>query len=198
MPCQTRSSFPHVGIRPGKSWPWPLGDGSPLCPRSGWGYSRYQRTDSDHGNRTRQSLSCHRITGVCSQTHTPRRRRIDKPEDILPLVVHWADRPQEHFLVLSLNGAYEVLCIRVVSQGILDRTIVHPREVFVDPIRDRAAAIVCAHNHPSGSLEPSKEDKALTHRLQSAGSLLGIPLLDHVIFTGAGYYSFLEEKGLEE
>lgn len=124
----------------------------------------------------------------------PARRKISQPSDILPLVIHWADRPQEHFLVLSLNGAHEVLRIRVVSQGILDRTIVHPREVYVDPLTDRAAAIICAHNHPSGSREPSPEDCELTRRLTRSGELLGIPLLDHIIFTESGYYSFLEEN----
>jgi len=122
----------------------------------------------------------------------PARRRIDQPSDVIPLLTHWADRPQEHFLVLSLNGAHEVIRIRVISQGILNRTVVHPREVFVDPLRDRAAAIVCAHNHPSGNRDPSSEDKKLTKRLQQSGDLLGIPLLDHIIFTEGGYFSFLE------
>jgi DNA repair protein RadC len=126
----------------------------------------------------------------------PARRRISEPIDVLPLVTHWSDRPQEHFLVLSLNGAHEVLRLRVVSRGILDRTIVHPREVFVDPLSDRAAAIVCAHNHPSGNIEPSPEDRELTRRLKESGELLGIPLLDHVIFAENGYYSFLENGSL--
>jgi DNA repair protein RadC len=126
----------------------------------------------------------------------PSRRRISEPADVLPLVSHWADRPQEHFLVLSLNGAHEVIRLRVISQGILDRTIVHPREVFVAPLTDRAAAIVCAHNHPSGNTDPSPEDRSLTLRLRESGELLGIPLLDHVIFTHSAYYSFLEKGQL--
>lgn len=126
----------------------------------------------------------------------PAARRIGEPRDILPLVSHWSDRPQEHFLVLSLNGAHEVIRLRVVSRGTLDRTLVHPREVFVQPLGDRAAAVVCAHNHPSGQLDPSPEDRELTRRLADAGNLLGIPLLDHVIFTQDDYYSFLENGGL--
>ncbi|MCK5736037.1 MAG: JAB domain-containing protein, partial [Spirochaetaceae bacterium] len=82
---------------------------------------------------------------------------------------------------------------RVISRGILDRTLVHPREVFVDPLSDRAAAIVCGHNHPSGICDPSPEDRELTRRLKESGELLGIPLLDHVIFTHSSYYSFLEK-----
>ena len=126
----------------------------------------------------------------------PSNRRISQPVDVLPLVSHWADRPQEHFLVISLNGAHEVLRLRVVSRGTLDRTIVHPREVFVDPLADRAAAIICAHNHPSGNSDPSVEDRDLTRRLSEAGNLLGIPLLDHVVFTLDGYYSFLENDDM--
>jgi len=70
--------------------------------------------------------------------------------------------------------------------------VVHPREVFADPLADRAAAVVCCHNHPSGVLDPSPEDREVTLRLKQAGELLGIPLLDHVIFGREGYYSFLE------
>ena len=122
----------------------------------------------------------------------PTRRRIGKPADILPIVVHFADRKQEHFLSVSLNGAHEVIGLRVVSVGLVNRTLVHPREVFADPLADRAAAVVAAHNHPSGNVEPSSEDREITDRLYRAGEVLGIPLLDHVIFGRRGYYSFLE------
>ena len=126
----------------------------------------------------------------------PTARRINEPGDVFPMVAHWADRPQEHFLTISLNGAHEVLRLRVVSQGILNRTIVHPREVFADPLADRAAAIVCAHNHPSGNVAPSREDRELTKRLEKAGEILGIPLLDHIVFSNTTYYSFLEDGEL--
>jgi DNA repair protein RadC len=76
------------------------------------------------------------------------------------------------------------------------QTLVHPREVFADPLADRAAAVVAAHNHPSGNVEPSSEDREITDRLYRAGEVLGIPLLDHVIFGSRGYYSFLEEGEL--
>ncbi|MCD6353658.1 MAG: JAB domain-containing protein [Proteobacteria bacterium] len=69
---------------------------------------------------------------------------------------------------------------------------VHPREVFADPITDRASAIIIAHNHPSGGLNPSKEDIEVTKQLKSAGKTLGIKLLDHIIFNHKSYYSFLE------
>ncbi len=77
----------------------------------------------------------------------------------------------------------------------MNKTQVHPREVFADPITDRASAVIVAHNHPSGSLEPSKEDLDITAQLKSAAEILGIRLLDHIVFNQKGYYSFLE-KGL--
>jgi DNA repair protein RadC len=71
-------------------------------------------------------------------------------------------------------------------------TLVHPREVYADALTDRAAALVVAHNHPSGRTEPSPEDREVTSRLHAAGETLGVRLLDHVIFSLEGYYSFLE------
>lgn len=126
----------------------------------------------------------------------PDSARIAVPADILPIVRHYADRKQEHFLCVSLNGAHEVQSVRVVSIGLVNRTIVHPREVFADPLTDRAAAVVVAHNHPSGRVEPSMEDRDVTRRLQQAGDTLGLRLLDHVIFSTKGYYSFLEHGEL--
>jgi DNA repair protein RadC len=125
----------------------------------------------------------------------PEGLRISFPPDALPLIRHFADRRQEHFICVSLNGANEVIATRVVSVGLVDKTQVYPREVFADPITDRASAVIVAHNHPSGSLEPSREDHDTTARLKSAGEILGIRLLDHIIFNQKGYYSFLE-KGL--
>ena len=123
----------------------------------------------------------------------PEGMRVSFPPDILPLIQHYADRKQEHFLCVSLNGAQEVITTRVVSVGLADRAHVHPREVFADPITDRASAVIVAHNHPSGTLEPSKEDCKITMQLKAAGEMLGIRLLDHIIFNQKGYYSFLEQ-----
>ena len=122
----------------------------------------------------------------------PRNHRIRFPADVYPVVSHYADRKQEHFLAVSLNGAHEVLACRVVSVGLVNRTLVHPREVYADALTDRAAALVVAHNHPSGKVDPSPEDREVTRRLAAAGETLGVKLLDHVIFSLEGYYSFLE------
>jgi DNA repair protein RadC len=93
--------------------------------------------------------------------------KISFPPDVLPLIQHYADRKQEPFICISLNGAKEVIAVRTVSVGLVDKTHIHPREVFADPITDRASAIIGAHNHPAGSLTPSKEDIAVTQNSRS-------------------------------
>jgi DNA repair protein RadC len=122
----------------------------------------------------------------------PEGLKITFPTDVLPLISHFADRKQEHFICISVNGANEVITTRVVSVGLVNKTQAHPREVFADPISDRASGIIVAHNHPVSSLTPSKEDIEVTRRLKASGETLGIRLLDHIIFNQKGYYSFLE------
>lgn len=122
--------------------------------------------------------------------------KIAFPTDVLPLIRHMADRKQEHFLCISLNGANEVIATRTISVGLVNKTQVHPREVFADPITDRAAAVIIAHNHPAGSVTPSKDDVEITRKLKVAGETLGIRVLDHIVFSHKGYYSFLENNEL--
>jgi DNA repair protein RadC len=124
----------------------------------------------------------------------PAHLRVTTPADLIPRLLHWTDRPQEVFLAILLNGAQEVLEIRPVTVGLLNRTLIHPREVFAPAIELRAASTILAHTHPSGSLEPSREDREATRRLAQAGKLLGVEVLDHLIITQAGYYSFKEHR----
>lgn len=126
----------------------------------------------------------------------PEGAKIETPADLLPHVQHYATRKQEHFLCASINGANEILNIRVVSIGLIDRTPVHPREVFADALADRASGVIVAHNHPTGSLEPSAADIEITAQLKAAGVVIGISLLDHIIFNRSGYFSFLESGRL--
>jgi DNA repair protein RadC len=121
--------------------------------------------------------------------------KVTKPEDILNHVSWLRTKNQEHFVVLTLNGAGEILGNRVITIGLLNHSLVHPREVFADAITDRAASIICVHNHPSGSLEPSSQDIAITTQLKDAGALLGIQLIDHVIVTKDRHVS-MRERGL--
>ncbi len=121
--------------------------------------------------------------------------KITLAQDILTLVADIAGKPQEHFVCISLNGANEVIQKRVVTIGLLDKSPVHPREVFADVIADRAAAVIFAHNHPSGELQPSEADLRVHEQLTEAGKILGLRVLDHVIVTRKGYFSF-QEAGL--
>ena len=121
--------------------------------------------------------------------------RITGAQDVLPLLADIAARQQEHFVCISLNGAHEVIEKRIVTVGLLDKSQVHPREVFADVIADRAAAVIVAHNHPSGELKPSDSDIKIHEQLTEAGRILGIRILDHVIVSRKGYYSF-QEAGL--
>lgn len=125
----------------------------------------------------------------------PEGLKIKFPTDVLPLIQHYGDRKQEHFISISVNGANEVMNVRVITIGLVNKSQVHPREVFADLIAERASAVIIAHNHPSGDLNPSKEDIAVTKRLKESSTLLGINLLDHIIFNSKGYYSFVE-KGI--
>lgn len=120
-------------------------------------------------------------------------KRINQPADFIPLVQGYAMQSREHFLCATLTGAHEIISIRVVSIGTVNRTLIHPREVFADAVQDRAAAVILCHNHPSGSLRPSSEDIAATQKLVAASDCLGIRVLDHLIITMDGYYSFKEE-----
>lgn len=99
---------------------------------------------------------------------------------------------KENFIALYLDGAHAVIAYSVVSIGLQNATQVHPREVFQAAILCGAVALVVAHNHPSGSLQPSDADKKVTKNLKEAGELLGIKLLDHVIVTDDSNYSFME------
>lgn len=120
------------------------------------------------------------------------RRQIISPGDVYREVWHYASREQENMIVVMLNGAHEVIDTVVATTGILNRTLVHPREIFATAIEKRAAAVAIAHNHPSGAIEPSEDDKNVTARIAKCGELLSIKVLDHIIFSDNKYFSFLE------
>jgi DNA repair protein RadC len=107
----------------------------------------------------------------------------------------FAGKKQEEFWVIALNTKNRPTDRRMISQGTLSSSLVHPREVFRFAIRDSAASIIVLHNHPSGDPEPSTEDRKVTSILADAGKTLGIPLLDHVIIGNSSYFSF-RDSGL--
>jgi DNA repair protein RadC len=111
------------------------------------------------------------------------------------LHTYLADVDREHFIVLMLNQKNKIIGINTMSIGSLTASVVHPREVFKPAILSNAAALILAHNHPSGQPQPSTEDRALAQRLVEAGRLLGISVLDHVIIGDgtSSYFSFADE-----
>lgn len=113
-------------------------------------------------------------------------------ESILPHLKFIRNKKQEYFVCLSLDSGYRLIRRRIVTIGLLDRVMAHPREVFAGPLQDRAAYVIVAHNHPSGDPKPSDHDIALTQQLVAAGQILGIKLLDHIIVTRNTHYSFGE------
>ena len=103
---------------------------------------------------------------------------------------------KEQFVVILLNSKNKVIGTEVVSEGSLSSSIVHPREVYAPAMLHHAAAIMVAHNHPSGDPKPSFEDEEVTRMLSRSGKVLGIPMIDHVIIGDGNYYSFLENEAL--
>jgi DNA repair protein RadC len=121
--------------------------------------------------------------------------QIKEAKDVLPLISDITQKQQEYFICISLNGANEIIEKRIVTVGLLDKSQVHPREVFADVITDRTAAVIFAHNHPSGELKPSNNDLKIHEQLTEAAKILGLRVLDHLIVAKKGYYSF-QEAGL--
>ena len=122
-------------------------------------------------------------------------KKITCAEDIYDELQEYKNKKQEYFIVITIDGASHIIEKRVVFIGTLNRSLIHPREIFADALTDRAAAIIIAHNHPSGQLEASLEDIAVTKRVKESAKLLGIDLIDHIIFTNIEYLS-LRDEGL--
>lgn len=101
------------------------------------------------------------------------------------------DLQQEHFILMTLNGGNRLINTHLISKGTLTASLVHPREVFSKAIEDNAASIIVAHNHPSGSLEPSQADNTVTVRLQEAADIIGVKLVDHLIITKGSFRSII-------
>lgn len=114
------------------------------------------------------------------------------PAKIYEAIKHYGLHKQEYFIVVMLDGAHNIIKHVVVTMGLVNRTLAHPREVFAPALIERATAIVIAHNHPSGNLDPSSDDLELTYRLRKAGDLLGVDVLDHIIFNACGFHSMGE------
>ncbi len=104
----------------------------------------------------------------------------------------FTDQVRERFVVFWLSSSNKVLGFEIVTEGLLNSSLVHPREVFRGAILTTAASIIIAHNHPSDNPEPSREDIAITKQIVEAGKIIGIPVHDHIIFAGETYTSMTE------
>lgn len=120
-------------------------------------------------------------------------KQVKKAADLYDAIKSYGAMDVEYFIAITLDGAHRVIKVREISKGILNRTVVHPREVFRPAIADGAAAIIVAHNHPSNQLEASAEDLNLTKRLVDAGDIIGITVLDHLILGRTDYISLCEK-----
>jgi len=116
---------------------------------------------------------------------------INTPESAVAQLYNIRCKKQEHFVLLTLDGARRLIRNRVISIGTLTASLVHPREVFCPAIEDRAASIIIAHNHPSGMLEISEQDRNVSKIIKEAGELLSIRLDDHIVVTSDDYASAL-------
>lgn len=123
--------------------------------------------------------------------------RVSCPQDLYKLLTRYAGARSERFLTVTLDGAHQVIKVNIISIGLVNRTVVHPREVYYPAIIQNACAVIIVHNHPSTRLDPSPEDRDITNRLKNAGEILGIPVLDHLIISKTGYFSFVEHGLLE-
>ena len=134
-----------------------------------------------------QVLACLELSSryILSDKSNP----IQTPEDLLGRLSFLKYESQEHLVIVTLNSVNCVIRVHELTTGLVNKTPVHPREAFAKAIEDRAVSVVFAHNHPSGSLEPSQEDMAITRVLCAAGRVLQIPVLDHIIVGKGGLNS---------
>ena len=121
---------------------------------------------------------------------------VGSPGALVAALGNLALMDREHLIAVLLDARNALLGMETVSVGTLTASLVHPREIFKAAILANAGAVILVHNHPSGASDPSPEDKATTRRIWKAGSIIGIPLLDHIIIAGRGYFSFREKDML--
>lgn len=143
------------------------------------------------------TISDHFIREVRVQYQRTEQERftMGNAEDVARFVrAHLVDNSREQFVALYLDAAHSVACYSLLSIGVANSALVHPRELFQRAILTGAIAIIVAHNHPSGSCKPSEADRMITKRLCDAGDVLGISILDHIIVTDDSHYSFKTEE----
>jgi len=121
---------------------------------------------------------------------------IKHPEDLFEIIKRYARSKQEILLVITLNGAHEVICVHMATIGLINRNVIHPREIFIHTVQDCAVSFAIAHNHPSGNVSPSLQDVTITDRINKAAKIMGFNFLDHLIISKNKFYSFRREHYL--
>lgn len=136
------------------------------------------------------------ISKCYQKSRLPKKIGFNSPQAVAEYLQEKLGREKkEHFIILCLDAANHLIKVSTVSVGTLNANLIHPREVFQEAILNHAAKIILAHNHPSGNLEPSKEDMQITEKLAGSARILDIKLEDHLIISKDGYFSF-NERGL--
>lgn len=155
-------------------------------------------------NRSKEELKLLKLTNdeitkikllseIINRITTPKEPHFSNPGTIAEyLMPKLRYLEKEEFIVCSLNSKNKMTHYEVLFKGTLTNTIVHPREVYYEVIKNKAASIVVVHNHPSGDPTPSMDDNKLTKVLKETGKIMGIPLLDHLIIGNGAYYSYSE------
>jgi len=119
---------------------------------------------------------------------------IRSTKDVIAQAVYMRDKTREHLMALFLNARNEMIYKKPMFIGTLNANLVHPREIFQEALKQNAASVILVHNHPSGDPEPSQDDLEITKRIQEAGKIMGIDVLDHVIITKTKTFGFKEKK----
>lgn len=118
--------------------------------------------------------------------------KVSRPSDVYAALKRYANSKVEKFYAISLDGQHAIIHINMVSMGTTNRCMAVPRDIFHAAIKDRATALIVAHVHPSGNNQASLEDRAVSDRLREVGDIIGIPVLDSLVFSRTGYFSFVE------
>lgn len=119
---------------------------------------------------------------------------VQSVKDVVMQVSYLREKTREHLMAIYLNARNELLFRKHIFTGTLNANLVHPREIFAEALNQNAASVILVHNHPSGDAEPSQDDLEITKRIQEAGKIMGIDVLDHIIITKTKVFSFKEKK----
>lgn len=155
-------------------------------------YEKLEKADLDEGKK----LEITALFELFRRTHGKRGKKILNANDVFDAIRHFFSEDQEKVITIGVNGANEVVYTSLITVGLVNMSLFHPREAFAEAIEKRCVGIFIAHNHPTRTLNPSENDRFLTKRIYEAGKILGVDLIDHIIFSDEGYYSLSEHKEL--